>query len=206
MQRTVKQYCSTREAAAMLGVSVSTAQNWAKSGLLEHWKTEGGHRRISRDSVISLLARPQRSRSQSDESPTHKRTRNRLRILVVEDDESFLRLYQLRMASWEIAPIVQTASDGLEALVKLGSLQPDLIVTDLRMPDIDGFQLVLSLISIPACKDVEIIAVSGLDRSEIKEAGGLPANVHILPKPVPFDQLEQIAKELAERKAKAAAA
>ena len=37
-----KVFCTTREAAALLGVSLSTAQNWAESGLLESWKTEGG--------------------------------------------------------------------------------------------------------------------------------------------------------------------
>ena len=48
-------YCTTREAAEMLGVSLTTAQLWVESGLLDAWKTEGGHRRIHRTSVQRLL-------------------------------------------------------------------------------------------------------------------------------------------------------
>lgn len=45
------QVCSTREAAEMLGVSLRTIQLWVDSGVLEAWKTAGGHRRVSLDSV-----------------------------------------------------------------------------------------------------------------------------------------------------------
>ena len=57
-ERIQKTFCTTREAAQMLGVSLRTAQLWAESGLLEAWKTDGGHRRISRHSVERLLASP----------------------------------------------------------------------------------------------------------------------------------------------------
>ena len=50
-QSTQSAYCTTREAAELLGVSLTTAQLWVESGLLEAWKTEGGHRRIHRTSV-----------------------------------------------------------------------------------------------------------------------------------------------------------
>lgn len=46
-----KQFCTTRQAAIMLGVSVTITQNLAESGLLESWKTEVGHRRITSTSV-----------------------------------------------------------------------------------------------------------------------------------------------------------
>ncbi|MCX7151170.1 MAG: response regulator [Proteobacteria bacterium] len=39
-----KSFCTTREAARMLGISLSTAQLWVDSGLLQGWKTDGGHR------------------------------------------------------------------------------------------------------------------------------------------------------------------
>lgn len=47
--------CSTREVAQLLGVSLRTIQLWVDSGILEAWKTAGGHRRITRESVIRLL-------------------------------------------------------------------------------------------------------------------------------------------------------
>lgn len=48
--------CTTQEVARSLGVSLRTIQLWVNEGLLEAWKTDGGHRRIPRDSVIRLIA------------------------------------------------------------------------------------------------------------------------------------------------------
>jgi excisionase family DNA binding protein len=50
-----KTFCTTREAAALLGVSIGTVQLWVESDLLQAWKTAGGHRRVLRDSVDRLL-------------------------------------------------------------------------------------------------------------------------------------------------------
>nr|WP_183421961.1 excisionase family DNA-binding protein [Luteibacter sp. Sphag1AF] len=46
---------TTRDAANLLGVSVSTAQKWIESGELASWKTPGGHRRVRRSAVLGLL-------------------------------------------------------------------------------------------------------------------------------------------------------
>lgn len=46
---------TTRDAADLLGVSVSTAQKWIENGALESWKTPGGHRRMRRSAVVALL-------------------------------------------------------------------------------------------------------------------------------------------------------
>lgn len=46
---------TTREAARLLGISVSTAQKWIESGAMESWKTPGGHRRMRRSAVLTLL-------------------------------------------------------------------------------------------------------------------------------------------------------
>jgi excisionase family DNA binding protein len=57
-EKVQKTFCTTREAAKLLGVSLRTAQLWSESGLLEAWKTAGGHRRITRDSIECLLSLP----------------------------------------------------------------------------------------------------------------------------------------------------
>jgi excisionase family DNA binding protein len=48
-------FCTTRQAAILLNVSLRTAQLWVEKGLLEAWKTTGGHRRISRASINRRL-------------------------------------------------------------------------------------------------------------------------------------------------------
>lgn len=204
MPKIIKSFCTTREAASLLGVSVSTAQNWAESGLLDSWKTDGGHRRISRDSVARLLAAPIAEASFAAAQPAAPKTEQRLHILVVEDDSVMLRLYQIRLANWSFAPIVETASDGFEGLVKIGLQRPDLLISDLQMPHLDGFQMIRSLHRQPDCAGMEIAVVTGLDEEDIAAAGGLPQEVKIFPKPIPFGQLEQIARQILEAKQAAA--
>ncbi len=78
----------------MLDVSVRTAQLWANSGLLEAWKTKGGHRRISRDSVERLIARTHPAASADRPVPRERQHAARTpRVLVVEDETDLLRLY-----------------------------------------------------------------------------------------------------------------
>lgn len=196
-----KTFCTTREAAVLLGVSLTTAQNWVESGLLEAWKTDGGHRRISRDSVNKLLIDSSARRSVEHSWGRGRVDRqDKLHILVVEDQLSLLRLYQIRLSVWSMAPTVDIARDGIEGLVKIGLKCPDLLITDLQMPHLDGFQMVRTLRTMPACEAMEIVVVSGISEADIAEAGGLPPGVNAFPKPVPFGRLEEIAQRVHDQK------
>ncbi len=92
-ERRKSPYCTTREAAGTLGVSVRTVQLWAERGMLEAWKTEGGHRRIGIDSLHRFMAGEVR----------RPRTAEPFKIVVADDDPTLLKLYQLRMRGWESA-------------------------------------------------------------------------------------------------------
>jgi excisionase family DNA binding protein len=188
----------------MLGVSLSTAQNWAESGLLDSWKTEGGHRRISRDSVMNLIADPLVARVAPVGRSAQSEQAGRLRILLVEDDEVLRRIYQIRFSSWAIAPVVETATDGFDGLVKVGLRRPDLLISDLQMPHLDGFQMIRSLRGMSDCAAMKIVVVTGLSSYEVEMAGGLPPEVPVFTKPVPFAQIEAIAQSIADEKARPA--
>ena len=194
-----KVFCTTREAAALLGVSLSTAQNWAESGLLESWKTEGGHRRISRESVQRLIADPMGNGMHQSMDKAGGGGQQALQILVVEDDPLLLKLYKVRLGAWKFPTVVETASDGFEGLVKVGLQRPDLLITDLQMPHIDGFQMINSLAQIADCSTMQIVAVTGLSIQDIASSA-LPTTVRVFTKPVPFNDLESIAELLASQK------
>ncbi len=182
--KVLKAFCTTHEAARLLGVSVRTVQLWAESGLLQGWKTGGGHRRIARQSVEQLLA------TQSHASPSLAAPdAERLAILVVDDEIPDLELYLHMMGKWPFKPAVVTARSGTEALVKIGMAPPDLLITDLRMPDMDGFKMIATLRTMPELAGMAMIAASGMDAEQILAAGGLPDGVLVLPKPIPFERL-----------------
>lgn len=182
----------------MLGVSLRTAQLWTESGLLEAWKTEGGHRRISRASVQRLLAGERVPRSVP---VAGERRIARMKILVVEDDVVLLKLYKTVIANWGLPLDVSVAGNGVEGLILVGRDTPDLMITDLAMPGMDGFELIRSLATSSFREGMEIVVVTGLDAADVEARGGLPDGVRLFPKPVPFTELRAIVAGMLERRA-----
>lgn len=192
-------YCTTREAAEMLGISLRTAQLWAESGLLDAWKTEGGHRRIKRASVDALLEGKQPIRRLRP--PPVPPDLQRVKVLVVEDDNVLLKLYRTVLANWNLPADVITTDNGVEGLIRVGRDSPDLLITDLGMPGMDGFELIRNLAASSFREGMEIVVVTGLDDADIAARGGLPEGISILPKPVPFSEIKTILSGLVERRA-----
>ena len=197
-----KAFCTTSEAAALLGVSVGTVQLWVENGMLQAWKTAGGHRRVMRDSVQALLHKvppPGGGASgtvltvPSGSTPSVVPSGHRLTILVVEDDANLLRLYEANLSRWPMQPDVITVNSAIAGLVMMGRCKPDLLITDLHMPGMDGFEMLRELDRIPETAQTIIVAVTGLDPRDIQARGGLPTSVQILPKPIPFSRLLDIA-------------
>ncbi|WP_137896342.1 excisionase family DNA-binding protein [Ramlibacter sp. 2FC] len=179
---------STREAAERLGVSLRTVQLWVEGGVLRAWKTAGGHRRIPREAIDELLAQ-RRAELLGSPSPSQ------FKLLVVEDEADLLKLYRLQIAAWALPVTLVTANNGFDALIRIGEQRPDLLVTDLNMPGMDGFRMIRTLRASPDFADMEIVAVTALGRAEIADRGGLPPDVRIFTKPVPFSELERIVRE-----------
>lgn len=183
-------YCSTKEAAAVLGVSHRTVQLWVESGTLQAWRTAGGHRRITLESVNRLVEGRRiaiAAHAPPPATPVASASSTR-RVLVVDDDPLMLRLYELEMAGWGMDLNVVKANNGFEALIRIGEERPDLLVSDLNMPGMDGFRMIRTLREDSGSAGMSMIVVSGLDRATIK-AMGLPADIPVFPKPVPFGEL-----------------
>ena len=181
-------YCSTKEAAAILGVSHRTVQLWVENGTLQAWRTAGGHRRITVESVNRLVdGRRLAIAGHPPVAPAAPAPSGR-RVLVVDDDPLMLRLYELEMTGWGLELDVIKANNGFEALIRIGEQRPDLLVSDLNMPGMDGFRMIRTLREDSGTAGMNMIVVSGLDRATIK-AMGLPTDIPVFPKPVPFGEL-----------------
>lgn len=181
-ETTEKEYCSTREAALRLGVAVATVQNMVERGMLEAWKTQGGHRRILVDSVERFLERNARK-------PSYGPMPGQVSVLIAEDDAALQTLYRHTLESWGMPLSLTIVGDGFDALVLLGGSQPDVLIVDLMMQGMNGFELVERLRGNPVFSSMDIIAISGLDKDEVASRGGLPPDVTLFGKPVPFDEL-----------------
>lgn len=188
-----KSFCTTREAAQLLGVSVGTVQLWVESGLLRAWKTAGGHRRVMRDSVDQLLRKEPESTATPPARNAQPNQPRPLKVMVVEDDADLLRLYQARLARWPIVTQVVAMQSAIAALLAIGRDRPDLLITDLHMPEMDGFSMLRILHQTPELSHTTLVAVTGLDAAAIAAKGGLPPGILLLAKPIPFDRLQEIA-------------
>lgn len=187
LQYNPEEFRSPAEAAKMLGVSPKTIQLWVENGTLRAWKTAGGHRRITLESIMHVVQQREESKRPS---PMVKVTQPIL--LVVEDEANLRRLYELGVAAWQFPIKLETAKDGFEALVKLGEYRPRVLITDLRMPGMDGFQMIHRLQSLPELSETLVIVVTAMNEEEIKSLGGLPEGLPIFSKPIPFDRLKEL--------------
>ncbi len=88
------------------------------------------------------------------------------RILIVEDDVNLLNLYQEVLGNEGYT--VDRAEDGREALQQLEAHKPDLVILDLMLPYIDGFEVLRQIKQSPVTKDTQVIVFTNLD-SEIQK-------------------------------------
>jgi excisionase family DNA binding protein len=181
--KVIAEYCTTRQAAEMLGLSLGTVQQMVENGALAAWKTGGGHRRVSVASVNDQLRRrvamPSAARAQSEQ----------LSVLIAEDDPILQTLYTATLAKWGLPLAVEVVGNGFEGLVKIGQQAPDILILDLMMPGLDGFEMIRALRANPLLCDMDIIVVSALSADSVDERGGLPSDITLYGKPVPFQQL-----------------
>jgi CheY-like chemotaxis protein len=80
------------------------------------------------------------------------------RVLVVEDDEATQELLQKRLTKegWQVV----AASNGREALERLTQGPPDLVLLDLMMPEMDGFEFLEAFRKQPGCAQITVVVMT----------------------------------------------
>lgn len=103
-------------------------------------------------------------------------------VLVVDDDESNLKLLQAILAAE--GHIVRSAASGEEALVSVADQAPDLILLDVMMPDIDGFEVTRQLKADSRTRSIPIVLITALEDRESRLKGLDAGAAEFLSKPV----------------------
>lgn len=118
-----------------------------------------------------------------------------MKILIVDDEPELVKAIEIRLkqANYEVL----TAYDGLEGLEKAKKEKPDLILLDILMPNIDGYQTLSKLKEDGITKDVPVIMLTSKSQvNDVAEAIGLGAVDYIVKPFEPRILLEKIKKEL----------
>jgi excisionase family DNA binding protein len=176
-------YCGTSYAAKVLGISVGTVHSLVKSNELRAWKTQGGHRRISLQSIQEYQRR--NNLAAGSVLPGA----NRLRVMVVEDDTSTRLMLQANMRKWDLPIDAVMYASAVEALLDMPGWQPEVLLTDLRMPHVDGFEFLKILSEHAMFSGLTIVVITGMSARDVQAKGGLPDGVQLLQKPIDLEWL-----------------
>jgi two-component system CheB/CheR fusion protein len=117
-----------------------------------------------------------------------------VRLLLVEDSNDILFLIQKEL-EWA-GYLVSTASDGKRAIEVAKKTHPDLIISDIKMPEIDGYQFIQQVKKIPELESVPAIAMTGFGMArDVEMAMSVGYSAHLV-KPIDISQLCRLIEEL----------
>ena len=176
-----KEYLKPKEVAALLRVEPGTVRLWTQNGRLRATVTPGGHRRFSYNVVVKFAREHNIALSSV--------AGDALRVLVVDDDKRVARTIKNMLLSADSDTQIEVAHDGFSAGQTVEKFEPHIIILDLVMPGVDGFELCKTLKNDPATMDVRIIAITGdPNPAAAKKIVNLGAEV-CLPKPIKKETL-----------------
>ena len=179
------------KASKQCNVSPKTIINWIESGHITAYKTVGGHRRIKQSDLVAFMIK--QGIPIPEDTPVEERTR----ILVVDDDPIIVETIVQSLEEDEHDYEVISASDGFEAGIQVSHFKPHLLILDIMMPDIKGYEVCKKIKHDEETKDIKIIVLSAyLDEEKFKKMKEHGADV-CFSKPLPLPQLkEEVARLL----------
>ena len=127
-------------------------------------------------------------------NPPHDSTAAKaLNVLIVDDNRSAAEV--LAAALDVLGHAARVAFDGREALAVLGEFEPDLVILDIGLPGMDGFEVARAIRARPDMQDVRIVALSGWGRPEDRRLAFEAGFDRHYAKPIGLDELEVILRE-----------
>ena len=172
------------QAGKYCNVSPKTVINWIDAGHIKAYKTVGGHRRIKKEDLDKFL------KERGMPLPEEPRSEERKKILVVDDDRIIVETIVQALEEDEYGYEMISAADGFEAGLQVSHFKPDLLILDIMMPDINGYEVCQKIKSNPETRDTKIIVLSAyLDDEAFKRMKEYGADA-CFSKPLPLEQLK----------------
>ena len=184
-------------------MSIPTVQRWVDLGYLKAWKTVGGHRRIDADSVASFSA--SREQPLRDEDPVKAgepaaatpAPARALHVVVVDDNPDDRDVLSALVEEALPGAVLNLVENGFDGLLLIGRMEPQVVITDVVMPHMDGVQMLRQLSSSPRHRPGVILAVSSRSAQQVAKLGELPPGVRLIAKPIePLDFIRMLRSEM----------
>jgi excisionase family DNA binding protein len=152
---------STFAVAEMLGVDPGSVVNWIDGGLLKAFRTPGGHRRVSAGDLRAFLAQhnmPVPPEVATEDGP--------VRVVVVDDEPELAHLVSRAILAEHPDYQVVEAYDGFQAGTVISTHKPHVVILDLKMPGIDGFEVCRMIKTNEATKHATVIGITAYPSAE----------------------------------------
>lgn len=183
---------TTFQVARFLGVTPPTVVNWVSGGLLVAYRTPGGHRRIRREDLVEFArARAFPVVPELADAPALDNAVISRRVLVVDDEPDFcdlVRTYLLGRGGWE----VEIALSGFAAGLTIARFKPDVVLMDILMPDMDGFEVLKMMRGDAEMRDVPVVACTAWRDPNVEQRVKREAFRDCVQKPVKLDHLAAV--------------
>ena len=147
----------------MLEVSPAAIKKWIQQGKLAAFRTPGGHFRI----LVDEFERFQRTHGFGADGGQP------LRVLVVDDQPDVAEAIAASLRAVHPRARIETAANGFEGLLKVGTLRPDVLLLDLGIPEMDGFEVCRQIKRDPVIRGTKVVVMT--DRSLAEEPRAMEA-------------------------------
>lgn len=179
---------TTGEIASFCHVTINAVKKWIASGKLMAFRTPGGHFRVNREDFL-LFIEKYKLEIKDEMFPDRKK------VLIIDDEEDVITYIKGALEALNMGYIVETAGDGYEALIKVGDFKPELLVLDIRMPKIDGFEVCRRIKGDKSTRDIKILAVTAYGKEDIDRILQCGAD-YCLPKPIRLKEFQKNVQRL----------
>ena len=156
-------YLSTGDVARYCEVNVTTVKRWIREGHLKGFQTPMGHFKVVKTDFIQFLKDNHMPVDESILGSTE------LKVLVIDDDPGMIKTIVMTLESLNHNLRVDTATDGYDGLMKIGNAVPNLLILDLNMPKIDGYEVIKRVKNTEDYKSAEIMVVSSTLNEETEK-------------------------------------
>jgi len=178
---------SIPQAAKRCAISRWTLMKCVNSGELKASRTPGGHFRILKEDLEDFIIKKKMY------PLVHNRSSNK-RILIVDDDLQVQKLLTVVLSSKKYE--TETASSGFEAGAKVVKFNPGLIILDLFMPEMSGFEVCKQIKKDSETSHIKILVLTGYDNKENREKIMKAGADDYIAKPVEKDVLLRYVEDL----------
>jgi excisionase family DNA binding protein len=186
-----ERFLTTGDIADYCEVTTAAVLKWIDSGKLPSFTTPGGHYRVLRTDFRDFLVR----HGMFVDEGFFGKGQTRKRILIVDDEPAVVSFIEGAL-SLEGEYELSTAYDGFEAGHQLAIFEPDLIVLDIMLPGMDGFEICRRVKADPKTSHVKVLAVTGFATEEnIQRILDYGADDY-LAKPLKLEDLKRKVQEL----------